>query len=421
MADPTDNSPIFILYIDDESALLDITKLFLEKTGDFIVDTLDDSLKAADLILNGTYDAIISDYQMPAKDGITLLKEIRASGSTKPFIIFTGKGREEIVVEALNSGADYYIQKGGNPRAQFAELSHKIRLAVHSRRAERKIAENLDELNAAYEQLTATEEELRASYDDLAEREQDIRRSERRLSDIINFLPDATFAIDCDGQVIAWNKAIEEMTGINADDVIGRGDHEYAHLFYGKRRPLLIDYVLKGNVDEADRYYTGIRRRGESYITETRSAYSQGEKKVLWATASRFYDDEGRVAGAIESIRDVTEQRFHEQELLEAHEKLTVTEEELRQQLDEISSAQESLRQSEERYRAIFESTGSPVAIFDQNLTITKVNALFEELSGYTADEIEGKMKPLSFIHPDDSERIIGYHRARRQGGDVPR
>jgi PAS domain S-box-containing protein len=421
MSDPADNNPIQILYIDDEPALLDITKLFLEKTGDFIVDILDDSLRAPDLILNGTHDAIISDYQMPAKDGITLLKEIRGAGSTKPFIIFTGKGREEVVIEALNSGADYYIQKGGNPRAQFAELSHKIRLAVNFRRVERKIAENLDELNAAYEQLTATEEELRASYDELAEREEYIRRSERRLSDIINFLPDATFAINCEGKVIAWNRAIEEMTGIGADDVVGRGEYEYAHLFYGERRPLLIDYVLKGNFDEADEHYTDIRRKGESFITETRSASTQGEKRVLWATASRFYDEEGKVTGAIESIRDVTEQRLHEDELLDAHEELTVQEEELRQQLDETSAAQESLRQSEERYRAIFENTGCPVAIFDQNLIITKVNTLFEELSGYTADEIEGKMKTLSFIHPDDIERIIGYHRARRQEGDVPR
>ena len=73
------------------------------------------------------YDAIISDYQMPEMDGITFLKELKASGNTTPFIIFTGRGREEVAIEALNEGADFYLQKGGEPKSQFAELAHKIR------------------------------------------------------------------------------------------------------------------------------------------------------------------------------------------------------------------------------------------------------------------------------------------------------
>ena len=188
MSDPATTTPIRILYIDDEPALLELTKLFLEKKGRFTVDTLEDSLEAAESILGGDYDAVVSDYQMPSKDGISLLKEVRAAGSTVPFIIFTGKGREDIVIEALNNGADFYLQKGGNPRAQFAELTHQIETAVASRRGEMMIAKSLDELNAAYEQLTATEEELRSSFDELAKQEQEIRKSKRRLSDIINFL-----------------------------------------------------------------------------------------------------------------------------------------------------------------------------------------------------------------------------------------
>jgi len=81
-----------------------------------------------------TYDAIVSDYQMPEMDGIEFLKTVRGSGSDMPFIIFTGKGREDVVIEAINNGADFYLQKGGNPKAQFAELSHKIKHAVRERR-----------------------------------------------------------------------------------------------------------------------------------------------------------------------------------------------------------------------------------------------------------------------------------------------
>ncbi len=420
MSDPGASSPIRILYIDDEPALLDLTKLFLEEKGRYSVDILEDSLEAMEIIMDGDYDAVVSDYQMPSKDGITLLKELREAGSTLPFIIFTGKGREDIVIEALNNGADFYLQKGGNPRAQFAELAHQIEMAVASRRAEKKIAENLDELNAAYEQLTANEEELRSSFEELSIREQEIRRSERRLSDIINFLPDATFAIDSDGAVIAWNKAIEEMTGIEADKVIGKRDYEYSLLFYGERRPVLIDYILKGELDNIQGHYPEIQKRGESAIIETDSARMKGNKRVLWATASRFYDDKGEVAGAIESIRDITEQKNQERELLSMHEELASTEEEIRQHLDEAITAQEKLRKSEERYRDIFENTGSALAIFGQDLTILRVNSLFEELSGYSAAEIEGKLKPTAFIHPEDIDRIMEYHHARYQNGDAP-
>ncbi len=421
MSDPDASTPIRILYIDDEPALLDLTKLFLEDKGRFIVDTLEDSLEAAEIILGGAYDAVISDYQMPSKDGISLLKEVRAAGSTVPFIIFTGKGREDIVIEALNNGADFYLQKGGNPRAQFAELSHQIETAVAARRAKKKIAESLDELNAAYEQLAATEEELRSSFDELAKQEQEVRKSKRRLSDIINFLPDATFAIDSDGTVIAWNRAIEEMTGIEAEKVLGKGDFEYSLLFYGERRPILIDYILKGELEDTQGHYPEIHTKGESAIIETDSARMKGEKRVLWATASRFYDDEGKLAGAIESIRDITEQRNRERELLSMHEELASTEEEIRQHLDEAITTEEMLRKSEERYRGIFENTGSALAIFGQDLTIVKVNSLFEELSGYTAAEIEGKLKPTAFIHPDDLDRILEYHQARHQNGEASR
>ncbi len=420
MSDPGASTPIRILYIDDEPALLELTKLFLEEKGRYSVDTLEDSLEAMEIIMDGDYDAVVSDYQMPSKDGITLLKELRETGSTIPFIIFTGKGREDIVIEALNNGADFYLQKGGNPRAQFAELSHQIEMAVASRRAEKKIAENLDELNAAYEQLTASEEELRSSFDELAVREQEIKRSKQRLSDIINFLPDATFAIDSDGTVIAWNKAIEEMTGIEAEEVLGKGNYEYSLLIYGERRPLLIDYVLKGELDDIQRHYPEIHKKGENVIIETDSTRMMGENRVIWATASRFYDENGEVAGAIESMRDITKQRKQELELLAMHEELASTEEEIRQHLDEAITAQEKLRKSEEQYRGIFEKTGSALAIFGQDLTILKINSLFEELSGYSAAEIEGKLKITAFIHPEDIDRVLEYHHARHQNGDAP-
>ena len=130
---------ISVLYVDDEPALLEIGKLFLEEGGAFAVDTLTSAQKALTRLDVSRYDAIISDYQMPGMDGIAFLKALRARGDTTPFIIFTGKGREEVVIQALNEGADFYLQKGGDPKPQFIELEHKLRLAVQKQRSDKTI------------------------------------------------------------------------------------------------------------------------------------------------------------------------------------------------------------------------------------------------------------------------------------------
>ena len=105
--------PIRILYVDDEPDLLEIGKVFLESTAGYVVDTLTSAVDAIATHPHMQYDAIISDYQMPGIDGIAFLKHVRASGDSIPFILFTGRGREEVVIQALNEGADFYLQKGG--------------------------------------------------------------------------------------------------------------------------------------------------------------------------------------------------------------------------------------------------------------------------------------------------------------------
>ena len=133
---------ISVLYVDDETALLDISKRYLEKTGDFTVDTAESAQAALGMIRATPYDAIVSDYQMPGMDGIEFLKTLRASRDSTPFIIFTGKGREEVVIQAFENGADFYLQKGGEPKVQFVELAHKIKTAVEGRRTEEALRES---------------------------------------------------------------------------------------------------------------------------------------------------------------------------------------------------------------------------------------------------------------------------------------
>ena len=147
---------ISVLYVDDEPELLKIGKLFLEKTKDFQVDMRDSAVTALEHLKNHTYDAIVSDYQMPEMDGLEFLKQVRLLYGQLPFILFTGKGREEVVILALNLGADFYLQKGGKPQPQFTELAYKIRQAVQRRQA----AIALEESERRYHDIVETRTEF---------------------------------------------------------------------------------------------------------------------------------------------------------------------------------------------------------------------------------------------------------------------
>src|SRR5665647_463574 len=109
-----------------------------------------------------------------------------------------------------------------------------------------------------------------------------VRESERHLTDIINFLPDATMVIDADRKVISWNKAIEEMTGVMAKDMLGRGNYEYSIPFYGERRPILIDLVFENDDTIARKYYGIIHKKGTLLIGETDLPHLKGRRAVLW-------------------------------------------------------------------------------------------------------------------------------------------
>jgi PAS domain S-box-containing protein len=137
----TDQLTITILAVDDEPQLLEVTKSFLEDLG-LVVQTSSSVEEARKAMRQRCFDAIVSDYQMPREDGISFLRSLRQNGDRIPFILMTGKGREEVAIEALNSGADFYLQKGGRPEPFYAELGHKVRAAVGKRRAEEALQHN---------------------------------------------------------------------------------------------------------------------------------------------------------------------------------------------------------------------------------------------------------------------------------------
>ncbi|HNX16693.1 MAG TPA: PAS domain S-box protein [Methanoregula sp.] len=330
-----------VLCIDDEQKLLDILKFFLEQSGLYSVDIVSSAPAALSILQSTNYDAIISDYQMPGINGLEFLKQIRDSGNNVPFILLTDRDQESIAVRALNEGADFYHYKDGAHQSRFTELSHKVRRAIQWRKAE-----------------------------------SGIRDREYRERQIINFLPDATFAIDTKGTVIAWNRAIEMMSGIPARDMLGKGDYAYAIPFYGKRKLSLINLVFLPP-DEIRKWYPNVVQDGTTLESVIPHPGVRGEPRMFWARASLLYNPRGKVVGAIETLRDITER----------------------------TNTEELLRQSEEKKRqltAIIESTDDAVIGNTSDGIITLWNAGAEKIYGYTRSEILGKS--IAILAPPDLE-----------------
>ncbi len=181
-----------------------------------------------------------------------------------------------------------------------------------------------------------------------------------RLTDIIDFLPEATFVINRDSEVIAWNRGMEQLTGIPKVEILGRGDQSYSIPFYGTKRPMLIDYVISHDIAHYHPPPT-IWKEGDSLNAEIWSSYLHDEKGAyLWVKATGLYDEEGTVIGAIESIQDMTQRKRMETELLE----------------------------SEEKYRDLIEKTCAIVLKTDADGTILFVNEFGENLLGFRKGEL---------------------------------
>jgi len=194
--------------------------------------------------------------------------------------------------------------------------------------------------------------------------EEKLRTAHQQLLDIIEFLPDATFVVDHDKKVIAWNLAIEEMTGMRKEDIIGKGDYAYAVPFYGKPRPILIDLIFSDD-RETKLQYDYVLRKGNTLYSEAFVPQAfKGKGAFLWSTASPLFDHDNKLVGAIQSIRDITQRKL----------------------------AEKALRFSEERFSKAFNTSPNPMAI--STLTdgrFIEVNDIFLYVTGYRRKEVIGR------------------------------
>jgi PAS domain S-box-containing protein len=365
--------PCTVLYVDDEPDLLALGKVFLESAGDFVVDTCLSGEESLDALRSHTYEAIISDNQMPGIDGLVLLKTVREQYGSIPFILFTGRGREAVVIEAINLGADFYLQKGGAPKALFAELAHKIKMAVARKQAEVALRERDAQLMSLSDNLPS------------------------------GVIYQMMFDPSGKGHFAYVSAGVETLHEVKAAEVMLDPS-----LLYNQ---ILPEYRAALGEAEKKAYAVMAPFSGEVKIRTP----SGKERWILLRSAPRPLPGGCSVWDGIEL--DITATKQAEEALRTAYRQLAASQETLQAQIAELNKSRELIAESEEKYRTLVEHTADMVFIAqDGNLVFA--NSALVSLCGYTLDEIIGLPFPR-LIAPEDRETVLQRH-LLRQGGNTP-
>jgi PAS domain S-box len=265
-----------ILCVDDEPAILELSKLFLERTGTFSVDTAESAADAVRKLSAEPYDAVVSDYQMPGMDGLAFLREIRSAHSDLPFILFTGRGREEVVIRAIDCGVDFYLQKGGDQKSQYAELAHKLKKAIDRRRA----------------------------WDS-------VRASEEKYRELVENANNIILKCDRDGNLTFFNEYAQKFFGYSSEEVLGR--------------PLvgtIVPLMESGSGRDLADLLAEIVRSPEKYArNENENIKKNGERVWIQWWNKPLFDAEGTFSGMLCIGTDMTAQKKIAAELKEREER----------------------------------------------------------------------------------------------------
>jgi PAS domain S-box-containing protein len=202
--------------------------------------------------------------------------------------------------------------------------------------------------------------------------EKELKDASQQLNDIIEFLPDATFVINLEKKVIAWNKAMEKMTGIKKQEIIGQANYCYSVPFYNERRPVLIDFISGYSATEKSNYDFIEKNDDILYSEVFIQNYRSGSDVYLSCIASPLLHSDGTRYGAIESIRDITQQKISEQALI----------------------------RSELKFRKLTDALTSAIIIYKENKIIYANSAALNFL-GYNREELINKMDIWDLVLPE--------------------
>jgi PAS domain S-box-containing protein len=264
-----------VLHVDDDPCILQVSKEILELEGNFEVDTALSVDEACKKLEQQTYDAVISDYEMPQKNGLQFLKELRQQKNGIPFVLFTGKGREEVAVTALNLGADGYYNKQGSPETVYGELAHGIRSAVSRRKAEEAL-----------------------------------RVSEENYSELIDGMNDTAWVIDLDANFIDVNDAAVKVLGYSREELLSMGPTDIDNSLSKEQ---IRDLVKRMPADQIQVFETAhTTKDGKTIPVEISSSLVtyQGKQAVL--SIARNITERKKMVNALRESEEKYRRQFEE-------------------------------------------------------------------------------------------------------------
>ena len=263
---------VTVVAVDDDPAMVDLTATFLEREeGGFDVITETDADSVLDHVEAGRPDAIVSDYDMPGKDGLELLSAVRERDEELPFILFTGKGSEEIASEAISKGVTDYIQKQRDS-SQYSVLANRLSNAVEGARARQAVEE-----------------------------------SEEWFSTVVEQSSDVICIVDENARFSYLSPAAQRVLGYPPAELVGEYIFDYAHPDDRQRA--------------MERFFEAVENPDQQPVVEFRFRNPDGEWQWLESRGRNLLSD-GTVSGFVVNSRDITELKTRETELRQQNDQL---------------------------------------------------------------------------------------------------
>ena len=469
LLDLSEKTPVRVLHVDDEFSLLKVAKQCLEMEGNLQVDTAVSADEAEKKMNEKVYDVIVSDYMMPKRTGLDFLKDLRKSGNNIPFIVFTGKGREEVAVKALNLGADQYLNKVGDPETVYLELAYGIRKAADRERATRRIRESEEKFRNIFESANDVMIYLDKAGKILDVNRKAVEMSGRAKGELVgsNFtelgllspkempklikslskgltgrqplldihLKDAkgqTVILECQG---SQAKTTSETTLLvvardvtkrkQAEEEVKRSEKKYKALV--EETPVgICNLDIKGRITYANKAFaeiTGYSREeflGKSAFKLANEAIQVDEKKMK----PIIIQMKNRLIGRTKSHPIMIPLRRRDGTLrwVEAESKLIrklglpVGLQAILRDVTERRQAEERTRESEELFRSMVENSHNGIGIIDDNFKVKYVNEQAASILGYSKEELVGQ--EFSKLLPENSRDMLLDRYLRRQRGE---
>jgi signal transduction histidine kinase len=342
---------IRVLYVDDEETLLELAKEFLEASHDIVLETATNARAGIQKVLELEIDVVVSDYMMPEMDGLAFLRALREAGNDVPFILFTGKGREEVVIQALNEGADSYLQKGGQPRPQFTELAHRINRAAERRNAVMAL-----------------------------------RQSEARLKRAEEIAGFGHWELHLDRWTMYSSSGARIIYGTN-DELKSYEDVKTIPL--PEFRPLL-DMALKNLIE-----------KGEIYDIEFK-ARRPSDGRIVEVHSRAEYDPVHRIVFGV--LQDITERKRAQMEISLKNEELEASYAQMSFAEEELMSAQHQLAVAMDLAKLVYWDMDLARGVFIFNDSFYALYSTSAELEGGDIMKIDDYTD--RFVHPEDKVRV---------------